>query len=185
VARKLVRRPLAVCAAGGTALHHCFELASGVGLVWQPELGLARAASLWSAQVIAWAGLAARAPKRADPVLAALAGASLAGVAVHFWLWPWKLGRAGVPTLTEAEGLSPWQLPAYNAVLCAWAVASAGSLAFELESGSRRYAIAGGALLPLFVVSARHHFEWLREQASVNPAWWNRGVSLLPATAPC
>ena len=176
---------MAVCTAGGTAAHHCFELASGVGLVFQPDLGLGRAATLWGAQILVWAGLAARGPRRADPVLAVLAGASLAGVAEHFWLWPWEPGRAGIPALTEAEGRSAWQMPTYNAVLRAWALAAVGSLAFELESGSRRFAIAGGALLPLFVVSARHHFNWLKEQASSNPTWWNRGIALARATELC
>jgi len=31
--------------------------------------------------------------------------------------------------------------------------------------------------LPMFVVSARHHFVWVKEQAEPNAAWWDRGVS--------
>jgi len=173
-----VRRPFAVAAAVGTAAHHSFELASGVGLVWQPELGLGRAAAGWAVELAGWMALAARGGRRADPVLAALAGASLAGVAVHFVLWPWKLGPGrALPVLTEAEGLSPEQLPAYNAILWCWALAAAGSLVFEVPRPSRRWALAGGVALPLFVASARHHFEWVKEQAESNPAWWNRGVS--------
>ncbi len=41
-----LRRPLAVSAAVGTAALNAFELGSGVGLVWQPELGLAGALAL-------------------------------------------------------------------------------------------------------------------------------------------
>jgi hypothetical protein len=173
----MLRRPLAVAAAAGTAAHHGFELANGVGLVWQPEIGLARAASLWTVELAGWAALAARGGERADRPLAVLAGASLAGVAVHFLLWPWKRGPAGLPVLTEAEGLSSGQLPAYNAILWGWAIASAGSLAFEIPRASRRWAIAGAACLPGFVISARHHFRWIKEQAETNPAWWNRGVA--------
>lgn len=172
-----VRRPLAIAAVAGTAAHHGFELASGVGLVWQPELGLGPAGALWTAQLTAWAALAARGGRRADGVLAALAGASLAGVVVHFILWPWRRGAIGLPVLTDAEGLSPRQLPVYNAILWSWAAASAGSLAFEVPPASRRWALAGAAGLPVFVVSARHHFQWIKEQAESNPAWWNRGVS--------
>ncbi len=172
-----MRRPFAVAAVVGTAAHHTFELASGVGLVWQPELGLGRAACGWVAELGAWTALAARGGRRADPVLAALAGSSLAGVAVHFILWPWELGPGGVlPVLTEAEGLSVERLPAYNAVLWAWAAAAAASLVFEVPPASRRWALVGVAALPLFVMSARHHFEWVKEQAESNPAWWNRGV---------
>jgi len=171
-------RPFSLGAAAGTAVHHGFELASGVGLVWQPELGLARATALWVVQLGSWAALAIKRPRRADPVLAALAGASLAGVAVHFVLWPWERGRGGLPRLTAAEGLAAWQMPTYNAILRAWALASAGAIAFEVPKGSRRWALVGTASLPALVGSARHHFEWIKEQADLNPAWWNRGVAL-------
>jgi hypothetical protein len=171
-------RPMALGAAAGTVAHHGFELASGVGLVWQPELGLARATVLWAAQIGGWAALAIRGSHRADPVLAALAGGSLAGVAVHFILWPWERGRGGLPRLTGAEGLASWQMPTYNAILRAWALASAGAIAFEIPKGSRRWALVGAACLPVFVVSARQHFKWIKEQANSNPAWWNRGVAL-------
>jgi hypothetical protein len=167
-----------VATVAGTAAHHGFELANGVGLVWQPELGLARAGAVWMVELVSWAALAARGGHRADGVLAALAGASLAGVGVHFVLWPWERGPLGVPVLTEAEGLSPRQLPFYNMILWFWAVASAGSLALEIPPASRPWALAGAASLPAFVVSARHHFEWVNEQAETNPAWWNRGVGL-------
>ena len=176
--RNRPRRPFSLGAVAGTAAHHGFELTSGVGLVWQPELGLARAAALWVAQLGGWATLATKGPRRADPVLAALAGASLAGVVVHFVLWPWERGRAGLPRLTAAEGLAAWQMPSYNAILRLWALTSVSAIAFEVPRGSRRWALLGGAFLPLFVVSARHHFEWIKEQASSNPAWWNRGVAL-------
>ncbi|MGA2528780.1 MAG: hypothetical protein ABSG36_06405, partial [Acidimicrobiales bacterium] len=83
-----------------------------------------------------------------------------------------------LPVLSEAEGLSPWQMPAYNALLRAWAAASAGSIVLEVPRGSRRWAVLGGALLPVFVVSARHHFQWVRQQAEINPTWWNRAIAL-------
>jgi hypothetical protein len=173
---KPIRRPLALLAVAGTAAHHSFELASGVGLVWQPELGLVRAGGLWILELVSWAAVAARGGRRTDGLLAALAGASLAGVGVHFVLWPWKRGRLGLPELTEAEGLSSKQLPAYNTILWGWAIASAGSLTFETPAGSRRWALVGAASLPLLVLSARHHFQWVKGQAETNPAWWNRGL---------
>jgi hypothetical protein len=182
--RSRLRRPFAVAAVAGTAAHHGFELASGVGLVWQPELGLARAGAVWMVELIGWAALAARGGQRADGALAVLAGASLAGVGVHFVLWPWKRGPLGLPLLTEAEGLSPRQLPVYNMILWGWATASAGSLAFEIPRASRPWALAGAASLPAFVVSARHHFEWVNEQAETNPSWWNRGIGLASPHGP-
>jgi hypothetical protein len=182
-ADKPIRRPLALLAVAGTAAHHSFELASGVGLVGQPELGLTRAGAFWIAELVSWAALAARGGRRADGLLAALAGASLAGVGVHFVLWPWKRGRLGLPVLTEAEGLSPKQLPPYNTILWGWAVASAGSLTFEIPSEPRRWALVGAASLPLLVLSARHHFQWVKGQAETNPAWWNRGLRARPLSS--
>lgn len=177
--KRRIERPFALGAALGTAAHHGFELASGLGLVWQPQIGLPGAATLWSVQILSWAGLAARGSRRTDPVLAAFSGASLAGVAVHFLLWPSQPGQCGLPVLIEAEGLSPWQMPSYNAMLRAWAVAASGSLVVEVPRGSRRWAFVGLALLPAFVLSARHHFSWVKEQAVTNPRWWNRGISLM------
>lgn len=115
--KRRIERPFALGAALGTAAHHGFELASGLGLVWQPQIGLPGAATLWSVQILSWAGLAARGSRRTDPVLAAFSGASLAGVAVHYLLWPSQPGQCGLPVLIEAEGLSPWQMPSYNAML--------------------------------------------------------------------
>ena len=63
-----------------TAGHHGFELTSGVGLVWQPELGLGPASALWGAQIPLWVILAARGSRRWDRLLAVLSGTALEGV---------------------------------------------------------------------------------------------------------
>ena len=170
-----MRRPFSALTAAGTAAHHGYELGAGVGLVFQPELGLPGAVALWSGALPAWVAIAAKASDRWDRAIAAFAGVSLAGVAVHYLLWPFEV-RKGIPRLTEAEGLSPSQLPAYNAVLHTWALASAASLLREVPRGQRRWALAGLAAIPIFRVSARYHFRWVSEQAETNPAWWNRGV---------
>ena len=79
--------------------------------------------------------------------------------------------------LAEAEGLKEEQLPAYNAILYAWAIAGAAALALETPAQERGWALAGAlAAIPLRS-SARHHFTWIKEQALVNPAWWNRALS--------
>src|SRR5579863_5986736 len=100
------RRALHVAPAAMTLAHHGFELAAGVGLVFQPYLGLPGSLALWGTALPAWAALAV-APAgggRRDALLAALAGTSLAGALVHFALWP--VGRRrGLPVLTAAEGL--------------------------------------------------------------------------------
>ncbi len=170
-----MRRPLHALTSVATAVHHGFELAAGTGLVFQPYLGMPGAATLWSIALPGWLAAAGRGSRRWDRPLAFLAGLSVGGAAVHFTLWPWET-KAGLPFLKEAEGLKPKQLPAYNAVLYAWALAAISALALETPRGTRRWALAGlVAALPLRF-SARHHFSWIREQARRNPAWWNRAL---------
>jgi hypothetical protein len=186
--RRRARRLLHLGPVAGTVAHHGFELAAGVGLVFQPYLGLAGASAAWGLALPAWVGLAARASRRGDgqggedALLAVLAGASLAGAALHFALWPVGRrpagARIGIPVLTEAEGLSPAQLPAYNVILYCWVLATAAALAAGTPKGSRRWALVGlASWLPL-QASARHHFEWLDEQRNLHPAWWNRAAKV-------
>jgi len=159
-----------------TATHHVFELGAGTGLVFQPYLGLRGATALWSVALPGWFAAAARGSRRWDRPLAFLAGLSIGGAAVHFTLWRSKV-RRGVPMLVEAEGLRPEQLPTYNAVLYAWAVCAAVALARETPRGTRKWALAGMVAAAPLRFSARHHFEWIKEQARTNPAWWNRALT--------
>jgi hypothetical protein len=106
-------------------------------------------------------------------LLAFNAGVGVAGAIVHFVDWPWTARFGVVPWLDEAEGLPPERLDAYNSVLWAWLVAGLGSAALETAPGHRRYFAAGLATGPLLLASARHHFEWAREQARRDPENWS------------
>jgi hypothetical protein len=169
-----IRRPFSALTALGAAAHHGYELGSGVGLVAQPELGLAGSLALWGVQLPVWMAGAARGGRRWDGPLALWAGMGLAGALVHFALWPWRATRLGVPALTSAEGLSQAQLPAYNGILWGWSAVSALAVLVEVPRQRRRWAVAGLLTAPIMVLSARHHFEWVRDQARTDPAWWNR-----------
>jgi hypothetical protein len=171
-----LQRPWTTLAAVGTAAHHGFELSQGVGLVSQPELGLWGAGALWGTQIPAWVALAARGGRRWDKVLAVWSGAALGGVVVHFLLWPWRCNKIGLPVLTEAEGIGASRLPAYNAILRIWFLASAMSIAREISPRDRKWALVGFATLPLLRRSAKHHFSWIVDEAATNAAWWNRGI---------
>jgi hypothetical protein len=168
-------RPLVVIRVAGMVAHHAVELGAGVGLVFQPELGLPGAAALWAAVVAA--ELLVLGPYRsgAERLRAAAAGTTLAGVGVHYMLWPWEV-RGGLPRLCQAEGLSSAQLPWYEAVLLAWAAGAVGSLAVDVGGGRRRWALVGVVAAPLLARSARHHFAWVTDQARTRPRWWNRAV---------
>ena len=170
-----MRRPFTAVATVATAAHHGYELRAGVGLVFQPFLTLPGSVGLWATSLPALLYGAARGGRRWDAPLANAAGAGLAGALVHFTIWPWEW-RAGVPTLTEAEGLSPDQLPAYNAILWLWALSSALAFWRETPKGARRWFVLGALNAIPFRASAKHHFKWATEQARTNPAWWNRGL---------
>ena len=169
--RVTVRRPWTTATAVLTAAHHGFELSSGVGLVLQPELGLGFASALWGTGIPLWIRLAAkRDDTKWDPLLSAWSRASLAGVLVHFSLWPWRPNKLGIPVLVEAEALRSSTLPAYNALLYLWGAASALSIIREVRPGARRWALVGLATVPLSRRSAQHHFSWLEQEAMTNPA---------------
>lgn len=170
-----MKRPFHALTTVGTAAHHTFELGAGVGLVFQPELGLPGSLALWGTALPMNLVRAKNGSERSDGLLAFSAGAALGGVSVHYMLWPWEW-RRGLPWLTEAEGLSPKQIPFYNALLYAWAASALAALARETPPRARKWAALGVALTVVFRHSARYHFKWVNEQAKVNPRWWNRGV---------
>jgi hypothetical protein len=166
-----------VSAAVLTGIHHGYELSNGVGLVLQPELGLVGSSILWGTQLPTWSALAVRGGGRWDRLLAVWSGAALAGVLVHFRMWPLRRSRWGLPVLAEAEGLEGARLTAYNVILYVWGVTSTLAIVRDLPRGRRRWALVGLATLPLQSASAAHHFAWLGRQASVRPAWWNRATA--------
>jgi hypothetical protein len=170
-----MRRPFTVAAVAGTAAHHSFELGSGVGLVWQPFMGLGGSLAYWSTSLPLLALAASRGGERFAKPLAFATGTGLGGMAVHYSLWPFEL-RRGLPVLTEAEGLSPAQLPAYNTILWAWGAACLLALLFETPRRARKWFLFGVLNAVPFRASAKHHFKWAREQAQTNPSWWNRGL---------
>src|SRR5438045_9740027 len=96
-----VRRPFHTLTCVGTFAHHAFELAAGVGLVFQPYLGLGGAGALWATNLPVWLTASARGSRRWDPVLAFLAGLSLGGSALRYVRWPVR-GRWRRPIRSQA-----------------------------------------------------------------------------------
>ncbi len=164
-----IRRPWTLATVALTAGHNGFELSSGVGLVGQPELGLAGSGLLWSVALPGWAALSTREGRGVDRALAVFSGLAGGGALVHYLLWPWRRGRLGVPVLTEAEGLSQSSLPAYNAVLQVWGAMAVMSALRDIRGRDRGWAVVGLALTPLLRKSARHHFTWVTDQLQDQP----------------
>jgi hypothetical protein len=168
-----VRRPFTALTALGTAAHHAFEVRAGVGLVFEPFMGRNGARAFWAVMLPAWIAAAwAGRGKRVEKWLALNDGMGLSGGLVHFIEWPWE-ARGGIPRLTEAEGMTGEQLPAYNAVLHVWIVAGALALALEVPRHARPWALAGLLMGEPLRRSARHHFKWAREQARKDPGRWS------------
>lgn len=170
-----MRRPFHALAVAGTAAHHAYELNAGVGLVWQPFLGLPGSLAFWAVNLPVSYWMTQVEDERFVKQRALALGAAFAGAAVHYTLWPFKM-KGPFPVLTEAEGLKSGQVPPYNAILLAWAAAGLLALARETPKGARRWFLLGALAGVPFRFSAAHHFKWATEQARTNPAWWNRGL---------
>lgn len=170
-----MRKLLAAGSALGLLAHNAFETRAGVGLVFEPFLGRRGAIAMWASYFPLMLAAALRDGELARRLTAFSAGIGVAGVAVHFKAWPWSL-HGGLPMLDEAEGLSEEQLPAYNAVLWFWLVSSALSLPAANRPGARPFALAGLLNFPILLASARHHFEWAREQAEREPERWSAAL---------
>jgi hypothetical protein len=173
-------KPLNAIATLGAAGHNGFERWAGVGVFLEPWIGRRASNVLWGVALPAGFVRALRGDERDAPLLAFNAGIAIAGMGVHFADWPWSLRWGVVPWLDEAEGLTPAQLPAYNAILWAWLAGGVGSLVLETRREHLKYAFAGIATAPLLLESARHHFAWAKSQARRDPARWSAALIDVP-----
>jgi hypothetical protein len=171
-----VFKPLNALATIGAAAHNGFERWAGVGVFLEPWIG--RRASNWLWGLVLPVGFlrATAGNERDAPLLAFNAGVAIAGMGVHFVDWPWSLRWRALPWLDEAEGLTPEQMPYYNAVLWAWVIGGAGSVLLETRREHLKYTIAGIATAPLLLESARHHFAWAKVQAKNDPEHWSQAL---------
>jgi hypothetical protein len=159
-------------AALGTGAHNGFERWAGIGVFLEPWLGRRATNILWSVSLPVWFWRALAGRPSDEPALAFAAGSAIAGAVVHYVDWPWSRRFWILPWLSEAEGFRPSLLPAYNTILLLWFTGGVGSVLGETRREHLSYAAAGLATGPLLLTSARHHFQWAREQAAQgNPAF--------------
>ena len=159
------KRPFNALAALGAAGHNGFERWAGIGVFLEPWVGRRATNVLWSTLLPWWFSRALAGRRRDEPMLAFGAGTAIAGALVHYVDWPWSLRFGVVPWLEEAEGFRPSLLPAYNTILLLWLIGGVASVLGETGREDFKYAAGGLATGPLLLASARHHFEWAREQA--------------------
>jgi hypothetical protein len=169
-------KPFNALATLGAAGHNGFERWAGVGVFMEPWIGRRATNLLWGIALPVGFVRALRGGERDAPLLAFNAGIAIAGMGVHFVDWPWSRRWGFLPWLEQAEGLTPRQLPAYNAILWTWLLAGIASVARETRREHLPYVAAGIGTAPLLLESARHHFSWAREQARRDPASWSRAL---------
>jgi hypothetical protein len=166
------RRPWTRLGTLGAGAHVFYELLAGVGMPFVSRLGIGPAAALWTSGTLTAYRNAGRLPDSRDRVFALLNGAYLSAVIAHFLGWP-RTTKAGLPWLTECEGLRGPVIAPYNAILHVSAVAAIGGLV------ENRRAWTWGALVPVVAVpwllrEQRREFGRLVVQARERPGWWNR-----------
>ena len=166
------RRPWTRLGTVGAGAHVFYELLAGVAMPFASRLGPGTAAVFWASSTAAAYHHAGRQPGSRDPAFAVLNGAYLSAVIAHFLAWP-RTTKAGLPWLTECEGLTGPVIAPYNAILHVSAVGAIGGLVENRRAG------AWGALVPVVVVpwllrEQRREFGRLLVQAREHPGWWNR-----------
>jgi hypothetical protein len=175
--RRRLFQPLNALATLGAAAHNGFERKAGVGVFLEPWIGRRATNVLWSVVLpVGFVRALVGNERRDGPLLAFNAGVAIAGMVVHFADWPWSRRWGFLPWLDEAEGLTPAQMPYYNALLWAWLAGGAGSVLLETRREHRKYALAGIATGPLLLESARHHFAWAKVQARRDPERWSAAL---------
>src|SRR3954453_6591947 len=120
------RRPwtrLGVLASGG---HLAYELVCGVGVPLASRFGVTAATTAYAVSSVAAYRAAGVLPSPAGDRRCAVAnGLFASAVITHFTSWP-RTTRAGLPWLTECEGIEGRLIGPYNVLLYVSAVAAVG-----------------------------------------------------------
>jgi hypothetical protein len=154
------------------AAHAFYELASGVAMPFSSFVGPAPASALWATGSMWLSRTAGRRPHSDDGFFAVVNGVYLSAVIAHFVYWPTRW-RAGMPLLTECEGLKGRAITPYNAILYVSAITALGGM-YENRNAAKRGVVVPILLVPMLILVQNAEFKRLRTQALRRPAWWNR-----------
>ena len=127
--------------------HVFYELAAGVGMPLASRVGPAPSAVLFGGGSLLLVREAGRQPRSRDMAFVVANATFLSTVLAHLTAWP-RTRVAGLPWLTECEGLSGRLMAPYNLVLYTSGVAAIGGL---VETGRDRpwRAAAIGTAVPV------------------------------------
>jgi hypothetical protein len=102
-------------------------------------------------------------------------GLFASAVISHFTSWP-RTTRAGLPWLTECEGLEGRLMGPYNTLLYVAAVAAVGG-AVDNRRAWRWFAVTPLLVVPLLRRETPPEYQRLLIQAALRPRWWNRRLA--------
>jgi hypothetical protein len=163
----------------GVAGHLGYELVSGVGVPLASRVGvLAPAAGYALSAVMAYRAARDLPAPRGDRRFAVANGFFASAVIGHFTSWP-RATRAGLPWLTECEGLQCRLMGPYNVLLYVSAAAAVGG-AVENRGAWRWFAVTPLVVVPLLHREAPREYHRLLIQAAKRPRWWNRRLAGRP-----
>jgi hypothetical protein len=166
------RRPWTRLASAALAGHVFFELAAGVGMPGASVVGPVPAAASWAAATVR-VQRAAGSPS-AGAGLAVVNAGGLAAVLAHLAGWPHRWTRAGVPWLTDCEGLGPALMPWYNPIVLAGGTTALAALLVEDRNAPTAARLLPLALVPALVRLQHAEHRRLVRLAGRCPGWWNR-----------
>jgi hypothetical protein len=157
--------------------HLAYELLSGVGVPLASRVGVVPAVAGYAAASLTTYRAAGRlVPPVGDRRFAVANGVFASMVLTHFTTWP-RTTRAGLPWLTECEGLSGPAIGPYNLVLHVSAVAALGG-AIENRRAWRWYVVTPVVVVPLLRRQTPTEYRRLLAQAARRPRWWNRRLTV-------
>jgi hypothetical protein len=164
---------LGVLTVGG---HLAYELVSGVGVPLASRVGVTAATTGYAvSSVAAYRAAGHLHSPRGDRRFAVANGVFASAVISHFTNWP-RTTRAGLPWLTESEGLEGRLLGPYNLLLYVSAIAAVGG-AVENRRAWRWFALTPLVVVPLLRRETPPEYERLLTQAAERPRWWNRRLT--------
>lgn len=163
--------------------HLGYELLAGVSVPMASRVGIKAAVTGYASGTVALYHAAGHVPaSRGQRRFAVLNGLFAAAVISHFTAWP-RTTRAGLPWLTECEGLSGELIGPYNVLLHGSAVAAVGG-AVENRRGWPWFVATVAVVAPWVRRETPWEFQRLLAQAARSPRWWNRRLASRVGASP-
>ncbi len=156
--------------------HLAYELLSGVAVPLASRVGIVAATTGYTVSSLVTYRAAGRVPPpHGDRWFAVVNGVFASAVISHFTSWP-RTTRAGLPWLTESEGLEGPLVGPYNVLLYAAGIAAVGG-AVENRRAWQWFALTPLIAVPLLRAGTPLEYQRLLDQAAERPRWWNRRLT--------